>query len=219
MTVKPEGSRDCAQQLEHIGGAVFPHTPESVGEARRILGGDLRRRAVAQTAADDAVLILSELVSNALKHARPLADGIRVAWWTIDDHMLRIAVADGGGTGELTGETETVDLDDVAEFAVGGRGLGIVGALADGWGVEPTMADDPYAPKTVWAEIRIHGRHAAGRPPDKPRKDRLRRLRFARRIKASLRHGGSPEPGTVEPISGSAAWIPRYRQVRLSSAR
>ena len=259
-------------------GTDFPYSPEAVGQARRSLGGDLRRLAVAPTAADDAVLILSELVSNALRHARPLAGGkIRVAWWMEDSRVLRIAVTDGGrpepeaaaaGRGwygdedfaEYSDFSETpefhefsedsefeeagvnaalsrprtaaltaVALHEVDESAVDGRGLGIVGALADAWGVEPFReqafdgegagaepgepgpADDPNAPKTVWASVRVHARHAA--PPDeKHRRGRggrpgpRGRLRVLRTALAALWPGGSGGGDRREPT----AWVPRY---------
>jgi anti-sigma regulatory factor (Ser/Thr protein kinase) len=212
MTVKPDGSRDSAEQAHQARygpGADFPHTPESVGEARRILGRELRQLDVAPSAADDAVLILSELVSNALRHARPLSGGtIRVAWSTQDSRVLRIAVTDGGGVGDAVGPAEAVQgLDEVDESAVDGRGLGIVGALAEAWGVDTAAVGDLTATKTVWAVVRIHARHAAPHPPDKHRKDRMRRLRFARQ-----RGTGGPDDGAGRP-----AWVPRYPTVSLAA--
>jgi len=207
MTVQPGGTQEGDRQTLDAAGAQFPYRPESVGEARKILGEELRRLAVAQPVADDAVLVLSELVSNALRHARPLEGGtIRVAWWTLDDRVLRIEVTDGGASGAKTaGMAEAPDpesLEEVDESAVDGRGLGIVGALAEEWGVASESSGDPSAPKTVWAAIRIRARHAAPQPPDKPRWDRLRHLRFARRGK-----GGGEAPWAMgHPVR---AWIPR----------
>ena len=168
MSVQPESpresvsihpSRTVTRAPAHrpaggMGGIEFPYTPESVGTARHALADALQRMRVAPPAADDAVLILSELVSNALRHALPLAGGtIRVAWWMADDKVLRIAVTDGGRQQPaqapppepgLEGlDLVATDLDDVDESAVDGRGLGIVGLLADAWGVEPW-----YAPET-----------------------------------------------------------------------
>jgi len=199
-----------------IGGIEFPYTLESVGTARHALADALQRMRVASPAAEDAVLILSELVSNALRHALPLAGGtIRVAWWMADDKVLRIAVTDGGR--QQPGRTPppepepegldlvAADLDDVDESAVDGRGLGIVGLLADSWGVEPWYAPetdahgsylrnaaferpkptgpldptDPSAPKTVWAAVRLYARHAAPPPPDDHDRRWWRRMRVS----------------------------------------
>jgi hypothetical protein len=51
---------------------AVPHGPESVSAARRRLRKDLAARQVPDVVIDDAVLILSELLSNACRHARPL---------------------------------------------------------------------------------------------------------------------------------------------------
>jgi anti-sigma regulatory factor (Ser/Thr protein kinase) len=222
MTVRPEGAREPARnpanQAGPGGGTEFPHAPESVSAARRSLGVELRRLSVAPAVADDAVLILSELVSNALKHARPLAGGkIRVAWWMEDDRILRIAVTDGGrrprpvavgtnGQARQGGGLEAVDLDEVDESAVDGRGLGIVGVLADAWGVEPFAADpgqpprpdDPAAPKTVWAAVRLHARTVPPPPPDRPdRPGRPRRIAGVRAVLTALPRGAGQRIGKV----------------------
>jgi len=223
MTVRPEGAREPARnpvdQAGPGGGTEFPHAPESVSEARRSLGVELRRLSVPPAVADDAVLILSELVSNALKHARPLAGGkIRVAWWMEDDRLLRIAVTDGGrlprpvavgttGHHRQGGGLEAVDLDEVDESAVDGRGLGIVGVLADAWGVEPFAADpgqpprpdDPAAPKTVWAAVRLHARHTSPPPPTdhSGRPGRPRRIAGVRAAITALPRGAGQRIGRV----------------------
>ncbi|WP_407639536.1 ATP-binding protein [Kitasatospora azatica] len=51
---------------------AVPHGPASVGAARRRLRRDLGDREVPDAVIDDAVLILSELLSNSCRYARPL---------------------------------------------------------------------------------------------------------------------------------------------------
>ncbi|MFC1410977.1 ATP-binding protein [Streptacidiphilus sp. N1-12] len=51
---------------------AVPHGPESVSAARRRLRKDLAGQQVPDVVIEDAVLILSELLSNACRHARPL---------------------------------------------------------------------------------------------------------------------------------------------------
>ncbi len=51
---------------------AVPHGPASVSAARRRLRKDLSEHQVPDVVIDDAVLILSELLSNACRHARPL---------------------------------------------------------------------------------------------------------------------------------------------------
>ncbi|KIX69702.1 ATP-binding protein, partial [Streptomyces sp. MBRL 601] len=63
----------------------------------------LRLSGVSDSAIDDAVLILSELLSNACRHGRPLDDApigdgdVRAAWRVDDRGRLTVEVTDGGG--------------------------------------------------------------------------------------------------------------------------
>ncbi|GAA1509920.1 ATP-binding protein [Streptomyces synnematoformans] len=82
-----------AQQAPASSIAV-PHGPDGVGLARRRLRADLRARGMAETTVDDAVLVLSELLSNACRHARPLA----TAAATADAEVLERACADASPT-------------------------------------------------------------------------------------------------------------------------
>lgn len=64
-----------AQEVPTSTTMALPHGPRGVAEARRRLRADLRAREVPDPVTDDAVLILSELISNSCRHARPLGDG------------------------------------------------------------------------------------------------------------------------------------------------
>jgi anti-sigma regulatory factor (Ser/Thr protein kinase) len=145
---------------------MLPYTASSVGVARRALMGDLADAGVFETTACDAGLVISELISNALRHATPLPDAtVRVAWW-LDGDCLVIAVSDGGGP--------TVPaVNEPGSSAIGGRGLGIVDRLALRWGVDTAPdGDGGSETTTVWAEIALGfdredehadaGNHAAG---------------------------------------------------------
>ena len=122
---------------------VLPYTASSVGVARRRLMGDLAGAGIFEGTASDAGLILSELISNALRHATPLPGRTVRASWRLRQASMEIAVSDGGGdtvpaVGEPTG------------WAVGGRGLGIVDQLALRWGVSGADGET-----TVWAELPV----------------------------------------------------------------
>ena len=77
------------------------HGPAGVGEARRRMREQLRMSGVSESVVDDAVLILSELLSNACRHGRPLGDGevgdgeIRAAWRIDKAGRLTVEVTDG----------------------------------------------------------------------------------------------------------------------------
>ncbi len=103
------------------------------------------RRAVRQRLAawalddliEDAQLIVSELVTNALRHGRgPLELRLRT-----DGRRLHVEVRDGAGD-FLPQPRHAPDQ------AVDGRGLRLVAAMADDWGWERSAEG-----KSVWAEL------------------------------------------------------------------
>ena len=122
MTVAPVESSTTSTAL------MLPFEVASARKARRRLDADLRDAGVSADDLHDALLVLSELVGNALRHARPLTSGtLRVAWtWGPD--KLEVAVTDGGGPTH----PRTLDLPATA---LGGRGLAIVDDLSRTWGV------------------------------------------------------------------------------------
>jgi anti-sigma regulatory factor (Ser/Thr protein kinase) len=121
----------------------LPFAASSVGVARRRLVSDLIRAGVCGPAITDAALVLSELLSNALRHATPLpGSGLRVGW-SLDSGSVRISVRDGGAT-------TVPELGEPNPFTTGGRGLRIVDRLSTCWG---TRSDDEGT--TVWAEVPV----------------------------------------------------------------
>lgn len=105
-----------------------PFDPASAAVVREELRSWLARHGTDERIVDDARLIASELVANALRHARPIEqDVVLVGWWAEDDR-LAFEVVDGGA--------QTLPAQRAAtEQATGGRGLQIVAALADRWWV------------------------------------------------------------------------------------
>lgn len=119
----------------------LPHAAASVSVARRHLCRELLAWGVADEVADDAAVVISELLSNALRHARPLSGEtpqVRVAWTRLGD-TVELAVTDGGAVTEPR-------RGQPALSSLGGRGLGIVETLSRSWGVR---RDDHGS--TVWA--------------------------------------------------------------------
>jgi two-component sensor histidine kinase len=123
---------------------VLPYKASSVGVARRRLIADLTGASVADATACDAGLVLSELISNALRHASPLPGKTLEVGWILHSDSVEVAVHDGGGG--------LPKVSQPANSAVGGRGLGIVDRLSLRWGV---CGGDNQAEKKVWAEVPV----------------------------------------------------------------
>ncbi|NEY35375.1 ATP-binding protein [Streptomyces sp. PRKS01-65] len=90
-----------------------------------------------------AAQIVAELASNAVLHGRVPGRDFRLRLKLLGDGTLRIEVTDARGdrAPRVTGP--------VAADAEGGRGLRIVAAFADRWGVDEALVPA----KTVWAEL------------------------------------------------------------------
>jgi anti-sigma regulatory factor (Ser/Thr protein kinase) len=111
---------------------------QSVGTARDFGLATLRRWTVADRA-DDIAIVLSELLTNALRHgADHPAHPVRVALVQPARFVL-VVVADPG--------RQVPVLKEPDYLAESGRGLHVVNALSDTWGC--TMPTD--AGKAVWA--------------------------------------------------------------------
>ncbi len=87
----------------------------------------------------DAQLVLTELVSNAQLHGKP---PLLVGVTALGDGAARVEVSDAGQR-RLVLPAHNID-------AMTGRGLTIVAALAESWGVDPIAAGG----KVVWAVLR-----------------------------------------------------------------
>ncbi|GAB3644378.1 hypothetical protein GCM10028832_32390 [Streptomyces sparsus] len=135
-----------AQQVPTSSAMAVPHGPAGVGPARRRLRDDLRASGAPEAVVDDAVLILSELLSNSCRHARPLLpdERVRAEWCRTAGGELTISVTDGGGPTRPLPATPSVT-------AHGGRGLSIITALARDWGVREE--DGGEGGVTVWAVV------------------------------------------------------------------
>ncbi|MEU8677335.1 ATP-binding protein [Streptomyces sp. NPDC048560] len=138
-----------AREVPASSSMAVPHGPAGVGQARHRMREQLRNNGVADAVVDDAVLILSELLSNACRHGRPLGqhtevgDGdVRAAWRVDRTGGLTVEVTDGGGPTRPAPATPSVT-------ARGGRGLNIINALAREWGVR----DNSSGEVTVWAQL------------------------------------------------------------------
>ncbi|MFI8346199.1 ATP-binding protein [Streptomyces sp. NPDC085596] len=127
--------------------ARYPKTRASVSKARHFARSFAAGIGVGGPA-DDLVLIVSELVTNAVRHGKT-APGRQVEV-TIDHSAgrVRVEVRDTGDG--MPRRRPRVPL------AVSGRGLEIVASLTEAWGVTEQVVG-----KTVWAELVIRPSEAA----------------------------------------------------------
>ncbi|MEK2477865.1 SpoIIE family protein phosphatase [Streptomyces noursei] len=131
--------------------ATFEPVGRSVATARAFVRDTLQGWGYADVV-DDAVVLTSELVTNAVVHAGTAADVLCLR----TDGGIRISVADRYPEREIplqnTGQTV------VHPDREGGRGLLLCGALAARWGVEYTAAQ-----KHVWFHLDLPERPAGTR--------------------------------------------------------
>nr|WP_275883990.1 ATP-binding protein [Streptomyces sp. FXJ1.172]WEP00367.1 ATP-binding protein [Streptomyces sp. FXJ1.172] len=126
----------------------FTSTPRGARLARRLVSHRLNDwgHPYATPANETLTLITAELTANAVCHGHVPGRDFRLKL-TLDEDAFRIEVTD----------TRAEKQPSPVPWAPGslsesGRGLHLVAALADDWGVIPR----PAAPgKTVWAELRV----------------------------------------------------------------
>ena len=110
-------------------------------DARHVLVSSLRELDVDETVVDEAEIVISELVGNAVRHARPLPDGKIKVSWTVRAGVVEVEVADGGGPTIPRPAPRSLMSDK-------GRGLRIVRGLAHEWGVHEDRGG-----RTVWVAL------------------------------------------------------------------
>ena len=116
----PSSSVDAPVALQ------LPFRASSVGVARQQLMRGMRGRGASPEAIEDARVIISELVANALRHATPMADGTLGVSWILGPDALEVSVTDGGGA------TSPRHVR-AAPTQLTGRGMAIIDALAHEW--------------------------------------------------------------------------------------
>ncbi|MER7490125.1 ATP-binding protein [Streptomyces sp. NPDC126497] len=121
----------------------MPSRPESAATARRLVQVVvLREWGLTAKAAEDAVLLVSELVGNAVRHTGARVFGLRMrrrrGW-------IRVEVRDPSRGLPCLMPVQVMD--------VSGRGIFLVDRLADRWGVDLLPRG-----KTTWFEMRVTDR-------------------------------------------------------------
>jgi anti-sigma regulatory factor (Ser/Thr protein kinase) len=117
--------------------AVMPNRPDSTPAARVFLSRLLNGWGLAEEVIDDASLLATELVSNAVRHG----SGQVTLQVEVDQGVLQVRVHDDA--------VELPVVHDVDPTSLGGRGLFIVECVADEWGSDPADAG-----KSVWFRLK-----------------------------------------------------------------
>ncbi len=111
---------------------VLHREPASIAVARRFVSGVVTDPEVREV----AVLLVSELTTNAVRHAMGDSFEVRVRL----DGVVRV---------EVTDESDVLpERIPPSEEGAGGRGLLLVNAFASDWGVESQPSG-----KTIWFEL------------------------------------------------------------------
>lgn len=120
----------------------LPIDPSTPSVARTKLASFLTVNQVPADGIDDALIVLSEMIANAVSHGVPTDDGGVTIAWEVAEGAIHLSVADGGSGAKA--ELQALDFD---EDSLSGRGLGIINSVADRWWVE----EDPCT--SVHAEL------------------------------------------------------------------
>src|ERR1700736_6081556 len=115
---------------------TFGPNPGVVREARALVAGVLDREGFPADAVFVAVLLTSELVTNAVRHARTDLEVVV----SIDERLAHVAVVDRN--------TRLPQPALAPSDATTGRGLKLVDAMASAWGADHTPKG-----KGVWCEV------------------------------------------------------------------
>ena len=110
----------------------YPSDPATIADARASFSEWLRRVGHEGELVDEMVVVLSELVANAMAASREAADEITVRAW-IDDDGLTLEV-----TNPASAVFTTASCWDYSDpLRTGGRGLILVEALVDDLAIAP----------------------------------------------------------------------------------
>jgi len=123
-----------------MAGVTVPDRPNSIPAARAFLTRLLDGWGIQDRVIDDASLLASELMSNAVTHGAGVVD-LKVE---VEDGLLHVGVHDSSDAAPV--------IKEAGPDSSGGRGMWIVQSIAHDWGSDPS-GDEPG--KTVWFELAL----------------------------------------------------------------
>lgn len=134
---------DCDMRWACFPGAGTPAPGGQASRARDFTASTLHQWGVAARR-DDITIVVSELVTNALQHARPASSSSRAGWpiqlgLLHPGHRVMCAVADASKAVPVPRDPDFFDET--------GRGLHVIAALSDQWGYTTSIDTG----KVIWA--------------------------------------------------------------------
>jgi two-component sensor histidine kinase len=123
-----------------VGALLVRHDAASAAFVRRQLASDLGTYHLPEDTIDDVILVASELLGNAVRHTAATRQATLDVSWDVDASGVHVCVADSSDEPPVV---RTASPDEP-----GGRGLTIVDAVSDRWGVERDGNG-----KRVWAHV------------------------------------------------------------------
>ncbi|MCU1375411.1 MAG: magnesium or manganese-dependent protein phosphatase, partial [Actinomycetia bacterium] len=131
VRVRPQVTAEASHRI------AFDPVPESAALTRGFVAGLLDGAGCTPDEIDTATLLVSELVTNVLHHAHPPCS-LHVSFPA--DDVIEISVQDG--------DRSTPTLERPDQMSEHGRGLLLIDALADDWGIRPVAGG-----KEVWLKL------------------------------------------------------------------
>jgi len=125
-----------------MGEMLVRQEPASIAAVRRELAFELDLHDVHPDIIDDAALVLTEILGNAIRHCAPVTSGELDVSWAVRDDSVSVSVEDPCD--------QLPTLRCAPPDAPSGRGLAIVQALSTDWGVDRTPRG-----KRVWARLSL----------------------------------------------------------------
>jgi anti-sigma regulatory factor (Ser/Thr protein kinase) len=126
----------------------LPRDPASCEQARDLVSS-AASSAGSPEELEDLLLLVSELVSNAIRHGESFDDGTILLRVDVGRDLVRLAVADAGRRFDWVSRVHP-------RGEVGGYGLDLIDHLSSSWG---TSTDGV---KAVWCEIAMQGGRGSG---------------------------------------------------------
>ncbi len=123
--------------------------------ARRAAARVLSEWCVEDAGVSDVALVVSELVTNAVRHGHVPGRLVELRLEYDLEKTVLVEVSDAGDGRPPSRGVRQIDLP----FAETGRGLALVTAFADSWGVREREIG-----KTVWARLLVGRAWTQGRP-------------------------------------------------------